>query len=79
MESRWSYNNIKEKHYHWLCKKSDYIEKSQIDQQDNVGEVTKFSHERLLPMPEKSAFMFHHTFYPKPRLDLEASKISEEM
>ena len=35
-------------------------------------------HEKLPPMPVKSAFMFHHTFYLKPKLDLEDSKISQE-
>ena len=29
-------------------------------------------------MLEKSAFMFHHNFYPKPKIDLEDAKISEE-
>ena len=26
---------------------------------------------------EKSAFMFHHSFYPKPKIHLEDAKISE--
>ena len=29
-------------------------------------------------MPEKSAFMFHQNFYPKPKIDLEDAKISKE-
>ena len=29
-------------------------------------------------MHEKSAFMFHHTFYLKPKIDLEDAKISQE-
>ena len=33
-------------------KESDDIEKSQIDQQHNVGEVTEISHEKLPPMPQ---------------------------
>ena len=43
-------------------KESDYIEKHQIDQQDNIGEVTEISHQKLPPMPQKPAFMFHHNF-----------------
>ena len=27
-------------------------------------------------MPEKSAFMFHHNFYPKPNIDLKDAVIS---
>ena len=34
-------------------KESDYIEKSQIYQQDNIREVSEISHEKLQPMPEK--------------------------
>ena len=30
-------------------------------------------------MPEHSAFTFHHNFYPKPKIDIEDAKISEEM
>ena len=30
-------------------------------------------------MPEKSALMFYHNFYPKPKIDLEDAKISEEI
>ena len=30
-------------------------------------------------MPERSAFRFHDTFYPKPRIDLEAADRSKEM
>ena len=29
-------------------------------------------------MPEKSAFMFHHNFYPKPKVDLEDGGIIQE-
>ena len=30
-------------------------------------------------MPEKSAFMFHHNFYPKPKVDLEETDITQEI
>ena len=55
-----------------------YIEKSHIDQQENIGDITEISHEKLPPMPKKSAFTFHHIFYPKPRIDLEDATISKE-
>ena len=29
-------------------------------------------------MPEKSACIIHHTFYPKPKFDLEDTEISKE-
>ena len=29
-------------------------------------------------MPEKSAFTFHHNFYPNPSIDLKDAKLSEE-
>ena len=29
-------------------------------------------------MPEKSAFTFHHTFYPKPKVVLEDAPISDK-
>ena len=29
-------------------------------------------------MPEKSASMFHHNFYPKPEIDLKDAEISGE-
>ena len=45
---------------------------------NTVGEVTERSHEELLPMPEKSAFIFHHNFYPKPKIDLKDAEISAE-
>ena len=34
---------------------------------DAVKEVTEISHGKLTPMLEKSAFMFHHNIYPKPK------------
>ena len=36
------------------------------------------SHDKLPPMPDKSAFMFHHNFYPKPKIDLEDTDITQE-
>ena len=30
-------------------------------------------------MPEKSAFMFHHNFYLKPKVDLEDADITQEI
>ena len=59
-------------------KESNYIKKSQIDQQENFREVSKISQDKLPPIPEKSAFMFHHNFYPKPKIDLKDAKISDE-
>ena len=45
---------------------------------DTVREVTETSHEKLPPMPKVTAFMFHHNFYPKPKLDIKGTEISEE-
>ena len=33
-------------------------------------------YDKLPPMPEKSAFMFHHNFYPKPKVVLEDADIT---
>ena len=41
--------------------------------------MTEISQGELPPMPEKSVFMFHYNFYPKPRIDLEDAKITQEM
>ena len=30
-------------------------------------------------MPEKSAFVFHYNFYPKPKLDLEDAEITPDI
>ena len=30
-------------------------------------------------MPEKSVFVFHHNFYPKPKVDLEDAEITPEI
>ena len=59
-------------------KESDYIEKHMIEQSDHITEVIEISHENLPPMPDKLAFMFHHTFYAKPKIDLEDGTISQE-
>ena len=40
--------------------------------------MTEISHEKLPPIPKTSAFMFHHNFYPKPKMDLKYADISEE-
>ena len=45
---------------------------------DTVREVTKLSYEKLPPMPEKSAFMFYHNVYPKPKIDLKDTEISKD-
>ena len=43
---------------------------------DDTAKVTEILHEKLPPMLKKSAFMFHHAFYPKPKVDLEDAEIS---
>ena len=50
----------------------------QVEQSDYITEVTEILHEKLPPMPEKSAFMFHQTFYPKRKMDLDNSTIFKE-
>ena len=47
-----------------------YIQHSGI-----VKEVTEKSFEKLQPMLEKLAFMFHHNFYPRPKIDLKDADI----
>ena len=59
-------------------KEMEYIEKSQIDQQENIKEVSKISQDKLPPMLEKSAFTFHHNFYPKIKVVLEDATISDK-
>ena len=39
-------------------RESEYIEKSQTDQQENIREVSKISQDKLPPMPEKSLKCF---------------------
>ena len=43
---------------------------------DTVKEAAKISHEKLPTMPEKSAFKFHHIFYPKLKINLQHAQIS---
>ena len=45
---------------------------------DTVGEVMEILHDKLPPMPKKLAFMFHHNFYPKLRVDLEDAHLTQE-
>ena len=59
-------------------KVSDYVKKSQSDQQKNIREIAEISQDKLPPMPEKSAFTFHHNFCPKPKVKLEDAIISDE-
>ena len=74
---------MKMKHDHQLYNRIRLYRKSPPDQQETVGkmteiqsptpsfntvgEVTEISHEKLPPMPEKSAFMFHCNFYPSQK------------
>ena len=44
-----------------------------------IEDVIEISHDKLPSMPEKSAFMFHHNFYPKPKVDLEDTVITQEI
>ena len=57
---------------------SEYIEKHMTEQLGDIAELNEISYEELLPMLKKSAFMFHHTFYPKPKIDLEDATIYQE-
>ena len=41
-----------------------------------VREVIEISHEKFLSMPEQLAFIFHHNFYPKPKVNLEDAEIT---
>ena len=59
-------------------KESDHTEKHMIKQTDHIAQVHKISHEKLPSIPEKSEFMFHHTFSPKPKIDLEDATVSQE-
>ena len=45
-----------------------------------VGEVTEISHDKLLPIPEKSAFIWSSIiiFFLKPKIDLKDTDISKE-
>ena len=55
------------------------MKKLTFERKDDTAEVTEISHETLPPMPKKSALLFHHTFHPNPKMDLEDAKISQEM
>ena len=35
-------------------------------------------HDKLSPMPKKPAFMFHHNFYTKLKIDLGDTDITQE-
>ena len=59
-------------------KESVYIEKPQTAQLENNREVSKISQDGLPPMPEKSTFTFHHSFYCNPKIVLEDATISDE-
>ena len=59
-------------------KGSEYIENTQTDQQKDIREISKISQDKLPPMSEKSTFTFYHNFFPKPKMDLEDAKISDE-
>ena len=43
-----------------------------------VEEDMEMLHDKLSPVPERSAYMFHHNFYPKSKVDLEDADISKE-
>ena len=58
-------------------KASNSTKNSQIDQQDKIREVSKMCQDKLPPMPEKSAFTFHHNFYQKFKIALKDAKILE--
>ena len=45
---------------------------------NTVEEFMEISHDKLPQMPEKSIFMFHHNFYPRPKVDLEDGDIIQE-
>ena len=44
---------------------------------NTVEEVMEISHDKSSPMPDKSAFIFHHNFYPKPEVDLKDVDITQ--
>ena len=58
----------KNEHNHWLYKGVRIYLKSQTNQHENIREVSEISQDKLSPMPEKSALIFHHNFYPKPKV-----------
>ena len=44
-----------------------------------MGEVAEVTQEKLPPMPQKSAFTFHHNFYPKPKKKIRSLIFSDEI
>ena len=59
-------------------KESGFKLKHMIEQLDKIAELTDISHDKLPTIPEKSAFIFHHTSYPKSEIGLENATISQE-
>ena len=57
-------------------KESDYVEKSQ-NEQEKFGKIAGITQDKLPPMPEKSVFTFHHNLYPKLKVKLEDMVISD--
>ena len=78
MEFRWSPHKYKKNTTISYLKESEYIEKSETGQQENIREVSRISQDKLPPMPQKSAFTFHHNFYPNLKVVLEDATISDE-
>ena len=60
--SRWSYYNMKKKSNHQFCKRIRLHRKIPDWATKQCRGNDQISHEKLPPIPEKSAFMFHHTF-----------------
>ena len=58
---------------------SDYITKFQTNQQENIGEMCEVSQDKVPSMPEKTSFIFHHNFYPKPKVVLEDAVIQMKL
>ena len=59
-------------------KELDYRDKSKLTNRTIIGKMTKISHERIPPMPEKSAFLLHHNF-TQIQDRLKNDKITKEM
>ena len=78
MESQQSLHKYKKSTAIGYIRQSDYIEKSESDQQENIREVSKIFQDRLPDMPEELAFTFHHNFCSKPKVVLEDATISDE-
>ena len=78
MESGWTLYRCKKNTTIGYIKESEYINKSQTGQQENMREVSKISQDKLPPLPKKSAFKFHHNFCSKPKVVLEDATISDK-